>query len=291
MSAVLSNTPPTRWSSCSTSYLNTGLTTTSIGSCLGNVPTMFVGNPVCGNGIREGNETCDCGKVQVMTIEDTLCSLAFSNALSIVFFLQHFELQDNCNILNLFLFMRTQECSDPCCNAANCTLAKGAQCASGVCCSKCLFTSYGTQCRSASGECDIAEYCGGRSSDCPPDRRVQDGTPCSKGVGYCYSGTCPTVDSRCKYFYGSSKLFNRLVMMKFNLRMYYCIAGGKGYASCFNNYNTRGDLHGNCGSTSTPGTYTPCSTRYFTIHVFTERCIYNLLSHLKPSTVWLIAMC
>eukprot|EP00731_Ephydatia_muelleri_P013616 Em0007g926a len=195
MSAVLSNTPPTRWSSCSTSYLNTGLTTTSIGSCLGNVPTMSAGSPICGNGIREGNETCDCGTVQ--------------------------------------------ECNDPCCNAANCTLAKGAQCASGACCSKCQFVSYGTQCRAASGECDIAEYCGGRSSDCPPDRRVQDGTSCSKGVGYCYSGSCPTVDSQCKYFYGST--------------------GAAGYASCFNNYNTRGDLHGNCGSTSTLGTYTPCS--------------------------------
>ena len=65
MSAVLSNTPPTRWSSCSTNYLNTGLTKTTVGSCLGNIPTMSVGNPVCGNGIREGNEICDCGTVQV----------------------------------------------------------------------------------------------------------------------------------------------------------------------------------------------------------------------------------
>ena len=80
MSAVLSNTPPTRWSSCSTSYLNTGLTTTSIGSCLGNVPTMSAGSPICGNGIREGNETCDCGTVQVNGHWKHICSLNFSNA-------------------------------------------------------------------------------------------------------------------------------------------------------------------------------------------------------------------
>ena len=138
-----------------------------------------------------------------------------------------------------------------------------------MCCSKCQFVSYGTQCRAASGECDIAEYCGGRSSDCPPDRRVQDGTSCSKGVGYCYSGSCPTVDSQCKYFYGSSKSSNRLDTNKLTLRMYYSTAGAAGYASCFNNYNTRGDLHGNCGSTSTVGTYTRCSARC----VYMYRCL------------------
>ena len=50
------------WSSCSVNSITTALSTTSLGSCLTNVPTTTVGAPKCGN---EGNETCDCGSPQV----------------------------------------------------------------------------------------------------------------------------------------------------------------------------------------------------------------------------------
>ena len=41
---------------------------------------MSAGSPICGNGIREGNETCDCGTVQVNGHWKLICSLNFSNA-------------------------------------------------------------------------------------------------------------------------------------------------------------------------------------------------------------------
>ena len=43
------------------SDLNNGLNNLNLGICLDNEPTTTVGDPVCGNGIREGDEVCDCG--------------------------------------------------------------------------------------------------------------------------------------------------------------------------------------------------------------------------------------
>uniref|UniRef100_A0A3B3RDR2 Disintegrin domain-containing protein n=1 Tax=Paramormyrops kingsleyae TaxID=1676925 RepID=A0A3B3RDR2_9TELE len=59
------------------------------------------------------------------------------------------------------------ECSSPCCNAHNCTLKAGAQCAHGVCCENCKLKSPGVLCRPASGSCDLPEYCDGKSESCP----------------------------------------------------------------------------------------------------------------------------
>ena len=163
MAAISGFPPPTRWSSCSISDLNTGFTTRNTGRCLSNVPTVSVGDPVCGNGIREGNEVCDCGS--------------------------------------------PQECTDPCCNANTCQLASGAQCSAGPCCtSSCQFVSYGTQCRAASGNCDIAEYCPGDSSECLPDEHTRDGVSCNSNgaTGYCYSGICPTHNAQCQGAFGMS---------------------------------------------------------------------------------------
>ena len=159
MAAILSNTPPTRWSSCSLSDLNDGFTDRNTDRCLSNVPTTSVGDPVCGNGIREGDEICDCGSAQ--------------------------------------------ECTDPCCNAATCQLASSAQCSAGPCCtSTCQFESYGTECRAALGECDIAEYCLGDSSECPSDEHQRNGISCSSNAGYCNAGMCPTHNAQCQRAFG-----------------------------------------------------------------------------------------
>ena len=63
MAAVSSFPPPKKWSSCSTSRLQSALAGER-GRCLENEPTFTVGDPVCGNGIREGDEICDCGRGQ-----------------------------------------------------------------------------------------------------------------------------------------------------------------------------------------------------------------------------------
>ena len=73
MAAVSRFPLPTRFSSCSTDDLNTGFSN-NLGRCLSNVPSMTVGDPVCGNGIREGNEVCDCGSQAECT--DSCCNAA-----------------------------------------------------------------------------------------------------------------------------------------------------------------------------------------------------------------------
>eukprot|EP00731_Ephydatia_muelleri_P038493 Em0782g2a len=74
MASVLSNPSPTHWSDCSSKDLMTGLnpTTKNLGRCLTNNPAMTVGSPVCGNGIREGTEICDCGSV--VECKDPCCN-------------------------------------------------------------------------------------------------------------------------------------------------------------------------------------------------------------------------
>ena len=56
--------PATTWSSCSVSYLNEGYRL-NLDRCLFNTPRRTLEDPVCGNGIREGDETCDCGSFEV----------------------------------------------------------------------------------------------------------------------------------------------------------------------------------------------------------------------------------
>ena len=63
---------PNSWSSCSVDFLNVGFNDRNLNRCLGNEPTMTVGDPVCGNGIQEDNEACDCGSQSECT--DPCCN-------------------------------------------------------------------------------------------------------------------------------------------------------------------------------------------------------------------------
>ena len=103
-----------------------------------------------------------------------------------------------------FLFLLClQECTDKCCDPLTCRLASGAQCNTGECCSEsCQFHPLGTNCRNASNECDIMEYCSGDSPRCPRDLFKQDTTLCNDELNYCYAGQCLMREDQCKLYYG-----------------------------------------------------------------------------------------
>lgn len=101
------------------SYLSSGG-----GKCLFNLPntrTMYGGHR-CGNGYLEDGEECDCGEEEVSGCF-CVCTAGFSF--------------DGFARLHNSTTRFAQECTSPCCNANNCTLKAGAECAHGVCCQNC----------------------------------------------------------------------------------------------------------------------------------------------------------
>ncbi|MGH0119417.1 UNVERIFIED_CONTAM: hypothetical protein FKN15_022552 [Acipenser sinensis] len=133
------------------------------------------------------------------------------------------------------------ECSSPCCNANNCTLKVGAQCAHGVCCDNCKLKSPGNLCRKPSGSCDLPEYCDGKSESCPANFYLMDGSPCQGGGAYCYNGMCLTLEQQCLSLWGR---------------------GAKPAPdACFQHVNEAGDTYGNCGK-DMYGKYRKCETRH-----------------------------
>uniref|UniRef100_A0A672NXN9 ADAM metallopeptidase domain 19 n=1 Tax=Sinocyclocheilus grahami TaxID=75366 RepID=A0A672NXN9_SINGR len=95
-----------------------------------------------------------------------------------------------------------EECSSPCCNANNCTLKIGAECAHGVCCHECKLKTPGVMCRPPSGSCDLPEYCDGKSESCPANFYLVDGSSCTGGSAYCYTGICLTLEQQCLSLWG-----------------------------------------------------------------------------------------
>ncbi len=71
-----------------------------------------------------------------------------------------------------------------------------------ACCNNCQFRSYGTECRAAAQECDIAEYCTGYSNECPEDDHRSNGILCNSNAGYCLDGQCPTLADPCSSAWG-----------------------------------------------------------------------------------------
>ena len=65
MASVSGFPSPTQFSDCSRSDLQNGFTSRDLDRCLFNEPSVTVGDPVCGNGIRERDEICDCGSPSV----------------------------------------------------------------------------------------------------------------------------------------------------------------------------------------------------------------------------------
>ncbi|XP_044054024.1 disintegrin and metalloproteinase domain-containing protein 28 isoform X2 [Siniperca chuatsi] len=102
-----------------------------------------------------------------------------------------------------------EECTDKCCNATTCTLTEGSQCADGECCENCKILPRSRECRREQDECDLAEYCDGKSPTCPEDVFAVNGLPCDGGLGYCYNGQCPQRPNQCVKLYGSSAIEGR----------------------------------------------------------------------------------
>ncbi|XP_061691598.1 disintegrin and metalloproteinase domain-containing protein 19 isoform X1 [Syngnathoides biaculeatus] len=132
------------------------------------------------------------------------------------------------------------ECSSPCCNANNCTLKAGAECAHGVCCHNCKLKSPGVLCRASSGQCDLPEYCDGKAESCPANFYLVDGTSCADGKAYCYTGMCLTLEQQCRSLWGRD--------------------GRPAHDVCFRKVNEAGDMYGNCGK-DLFGKYRSCKDR------------------------------
>uniref|UniRef100_A0A3P8NSM3 ADAM metallopeptidase domain 28 n=1 Tax=Astatotilapia calliptera TaxID=8154 RepID=A0A3P8NSM3_ASTCA len=127
-----------------------------------------------------------------------------------------------------------KECTNPCCNAITCTLKEGSQCAEGECCENCKVSTH--VCRAKQDDCDLAEYCDGKSTTCPEDVFAVNGLPCDGGQGYCYNGQCPQRPKQCVKMYGS---------------------GAKEAKQGCYNYNTRGVYYGFCKRPSN-NQFIPC---------------------------------
>ncbi|KAM9266249.1 disintegrin and metalloproteinase domain-containing protein 32-like [Morus bassanus] len=120
---------------------------------------------VCGNGVVEPGEQCDCGGAEFLVCLQA-CAL------------------------------------DKCCTP-QCNFKRGMKCSFGLCCENCQFKQKNSQCRpAADAQCDLAEFCNGSSASCPPDLYVQDGHGCEHGTGYCYKGRCQSPDLQCQRIYG-----------------------------------------------------------------------------------------
>uniref|UniRef100_UPI00358FE351 disintegrin and metalloproteinase domain-containing protein 12-like n=1 Tax=Myxine glutinosa TaxID=7769 RepID=UPI00358FE351 len=135
------------------------------------------------------------------------------------------------------------ECENRCCNANNCTLRHGIECAHGACCEDCQLKPLGTGCRGSTSMCDLPEYCNGVVPVCPPNVYLLDGSPCEENSAYCYNGMCRTHEQQCNSLWGP---------------------GAKPAPDiCFTRVNSAGDKYGNCGKDSV-GRHMKCKPRYWT---------------------------
>ncbi|XP_058400825.1 disintegrin and metalloproteinase domain-containing protein 19 [Diceros bicornis minor] len=133
-----------------------------------------------------------------------------------------------------------EDCSNPCCNASNCTLREGAECAHGSCCHGCKLLAPGTLCREQARQCDLPEFCTGESPHCPTNFYQMDGTPCENGQAYCYNGMCLTYQEQCQQLWGP---------------------GARPAPDlCFEKVNVAGDTFGNCGKDMN-GEHKKCNMR------------------------------
>ncbi|XP_069467155.1 disintegrin and metalloproteinase domain-containing protein 8 isoform X2 [Ambystoma mexicanum] len=139
-----------------------------------------------------------------------------------------------------------EECTNPCCNATTCRLKNGAECAHGDCCHQCQIRAVGDVCRRSQGDCDLQEYCTGKSADCPNDAFKENGSPCRSGGGYCYNGACPSHAQHCKTLWGPGAQVASDLCFQNNVqgvRGFNCQKNGRVYKACNRKDVMCGQLH------------------------------------------------
>lgn len=123
---------------------------------------VWDGSPVCGDGLRQGNEQCDCINNNCAGV-DPCCNGA------------------TCQLNG----------------GAQCSALDG--CCTGSCQ---IINSTSTVCRAATGPCDIAERCDGVSGRCPFDNFNATGTTCTTPVhsfpGTCFNKKCLDMSEECR---------------------------------------------------------------------------------------------
>lgn len=72
-------------------------------------------------------------------------------------------------------------------------------------CSSAQLLAPGTLCREQARQCDLPEFCTGKSPQCPTNFYQMDGTPCEDGQAYCYNGMCLTYQEQCQQLWGPGK--------------------------------------------------------------------------------------
>ena len=248
---------PNQWSSCSVNNLNEGFNSRiSLSRCLGNEPTMTVGDPVCGNGIQEENEACDCGS-------QSECTNPCCNA-------------NTCQLAAGAVCSR-----GPCCTSQCQFVTAGTSCRAST--GGCDILEY---CPGDSSECPndehvldgtactrggISGFC--YSGDCPTHEAQCQATWCkfvipyskfcfriSSLIGLCVWSPWQVYNS---YMYDCTVYLFSTGILKFqwHLFFFFWAVSSNAPTTCYNQ-NTRGDQFGNCGAQS--GVYSACASAWVT---------------------------
>ncbi|CAH8559041.1 unnamed protein product [Heterobilharzia americana] len=138
-------------------------------------------NGLCGNGLLDPGEECDCGTRDACPKEWQAC----------------------CNPARCMLRDGSECAGGPCCDIIKTDpYQNGSQ--SSI---HCKLKSAGTICRNQSGSCDLPEYCDGHSQWCPADVYKADGELCYTDEdrrAHCVRGGCREADGWCRVLWGKT---------------------------------------------------------------------------------------
>jgi len=163
MSPTTTGFEEAKFSSCSQDEFQRFLANAFDSRCLADVPVV-AGAASCGDGVRSGDEECDCGTT-------TSCK-------------------------------SIDKCCDPVtCKLASGAKCSGFNDGASCCTAECAIEDAGVVCRPEATACDIPEVCIGASASCPGDVWNALGRQClsSDGTtGACFQGLCVSRQAQCE---------------------------------------------------------------------------------------------